>query len=307
MSQRSDTSATETPSRVHSRVSQRFAVRLGASFALALVLVTIHIPVLHRAVFENPALERLDQSGFRYIDDALVKAGAAFGAARAANAFISLLQSTEVEAGIGVGVVVGVGEVLDPLNDLVERFSWVMLAALTSLGVQRFLLEIAPWACVDVLLSLACVLGLVAVWLRPGTGETGMAARAARTLRTIGLRVAVVAVALRLLVPLGALANEYVYDRFLAARQADAAAQVEVFRQQMQEREGQGALEQLSGIRSALQRIRGMVEDFGRHVLELLVLFVIQAAVLPLLTLWMILWLVRRLGSRIDPAPALRE
>jgi hypothetical protein len=42
-------------------------------------------------------------------------------------------------------------------------------------------------------------------------------------------------------------------------------------------------------------------------VLELLVLFVIQAAVLPLLTLWMILWLVRRLGSRIDPGPAARE
>jgi hypothetical protein len=244
MPQRPDSSSPGAPPGAKRHVPQRLAARLGASFALVLVLVTIHIPALHHAVFENPALERLDQSGFHYIDDALVKAGAAFGAARAANAFISLLQSTEVEAGIGVGVVVGVGEVLDPLNDLVERFSWVMLAALTSLGVQRFLLEIAPWACVDVLLSLACVLGLAAVWLRPDTGQTGIAARAARTLRTIGLRVAVVAVALRLLVPLGALANEYVYDRFLAARQADAAVQVEVFRQQMQEREGQGALEQ---------------------------------------------------------------
>ncbi|MGE4292344.1 MAG: hypothetical protein AB7E32_09055 [Desulfovibrio sp.] len=289
------------------RQKSRLAARLGATAALLLLLVTIHVPLLHDTVFENPALAQLDEAGFQYIDGALVKAGAAFGAARVANAFISLLQSTEVEAGIGVGVVVGVGEVLDPINDLVERFSWVMLAALTSLGVQRFLLEVSPWICVDVLLSLACVVGLVAVWLRPRGNATGRTARIAHTLRVVGVRVAVLAVAVRLLVPLGALANEYVYERFLAARQADASAQVELFRQQMRERENQGALERLSSVRAALERLQGMMEDFGKHVLELLVLFVIQAAVLPLATLWIIFWLMRRLGARVGMTPALRE
>lgn len=269
--------------------------RLTISVALLLVLTAIHVPVLHQTVFENPALQRLDQAGFNYLDDALVKAGAAFGAARAANAFISLLQSTEVEAGIGVGVIVGIGEVLDPVNDLVERFSWIMLAALTSLGIQRFLLEVAPWACVSVLLTLACLLGLAGVWL--GAWQKGNAReRKARNLRLLGTRIAVAAIALRLLVPLGALANEYIYGKFLAARQSEAAAQVEVFRQQMQERESQGALEQLSGVRSALERLGSMVENFGEHVLQLLVLFVIQAALLPLASLWVILWIVRRLG-----------
>ena len=32
-------------------------------------------------------------------------------------------------------------KVLDPINDLAERFSWVMLVNTASLGIQRILME----------------------------------------------------------------------------------------------------------------------------------------------------------------------
>ncbi len=38
-------------------------------------------------------------------------------------------------------VIVAIGEVLDPINDLVEQFSLVMLASMTSLGIQKILLN----------------------------------------------------------------------------------------------------------------------------------------------------------------------
>ena len=40
----------------------------------------------------------------------------------------------------GVGVTLSIGELLDPFNDMVERFSWVMLLTSVSLGIQKILL-----------------------------------------------------------------------------------------------------------------------------------------------------------------------
>ena len=42
---------------------------------------------------------------------------------------------------VGVGVTLTIGEVLDPLNDLVERFAWLALVASVSLGLQMTLGE----------------------------------------------------------------------------------------------------------------------------------------------------------------------
>jgi hypothetical protein len=66
-----------------------------------------------------------------------------FAVARTLNGVISAAQGTEValEPG-GVGVVLSVGEILDPINDLIERFSAVMLIAASSLGLQALLLNI---------------------------------------------------------------------------------------------------------------------------------------------------------------------
>ena len=45
----------------------------------------------------------------------------------------------------GVGVIFTLGQILDPINDLIERFSSVMLVAASSLGLQILLLNITSW------------------------------------------------------------------------------------------------------------------------------------------------------------------
>ena len=66
----------------------------------------------------------------------------AFGLARALNGAISVIQGTELELHpAGVGVSFAPGQLIDPINDLVERFSWLMLASSTSLGVQKILMS----------------------------------------------------------------------------------------------------------------------------------------------------------------------
>ena len=71
----------------------------------------------------------VDDFGDRYTTKALTQATVTYGISRGINSVVSVLQSTEVSIGIAS---VSPGEFLDPLNDLIERFSWIMMMAMAS-------------------------------------------------------------------------------------------------------------------------------------------------------------------------------
>ena len=79
----------------------------------------------------------IDDNAKKIVDDSFKQSVIVFGSAKALNGVISLAQGTEINLPF---VVVAVGEILDPINDLVEQFSLIMLASLVSLGIQKILL-----------------------------------------------------------------------------------------------------------------------------------------------------------------------
>ena len=91
----------------------------------------------------------------------------AYAAAKGINAVILVIQESElqVEPG-GIAVTIAVGEVLDPVNDMIERFSWIMLVSLLSLGIQKALIVIAPWLIISVLLNISLIGMPPALWLK---------------------------------------------------------------------------------------------------------------------------------------------
>ena len=93
-------------------------------------------------------LHPLDDAAAPEVEAGLKRALTSFAAARALNAVISVAQGTEVAVQpAGVGVTFAPGQALDPINDLVEQFSTLMLAASVSFGIQRALLGAgAHWA-----------------------------------------------------------------------------------------------------------------------------------------------------------------
>ena len=78
-----------------------------------------------------------------YTDESIRNAALTYATARGINGLVSVLQSTEVEAGVIVSGSMTIGEVLDPLNDMIERFSSVMAWVLASLAAQKLLLLLA--------------------------------------------------------------------------------------------------------------------------------------------------------------------
>ncbi len=80
----------------------------------------------------------IDDNAKKLVDESFKQSVIVFGSAKALNAVISLAQGTELNLPF---VIVAVGEILDPINDLVEQFSLVMLVSMVSLGIQKILLN----------------------------------------------------------------------------------------------------------------------------------------------------------------------
>jgi len=104
----------------------------------------------------------LDDYADDYTNESIRNAALTYASARGINALVSVLQSTEIEAGVIVSGSMTIGEVLDPLNDMIERFSSVMTWVLASLAAQKLLLLLASHV---LFLYLVAVLGVVSLLL----------------------------------------------------------------------------------------------------------------------------------------------
>ena len=92
-----------------------------------------------------------------YINQSILDAGIIYAAARGINAIVSVIQSADINLLIAS---VSPGEMLDPINDLVERFSQVMTLSIASLALQKILLLVAKHNLFNVLLTVSGLLFL---------------------------------------------------------------------------------------------------------------------------------------------------
>lgn len=248
-------------------------------------------------------MKPIDNSSQSQLDSALTRAMIGFGLARTLNGVISVAQGTEFAVQpAGVGVNFSPGEILDPINDLVERFSWVMLLATSSLGVQKILLEVSSWAGISVLLAGA---GLFFLLTRMRNSSVARMADIAGKLLLVMLLV-------RFLIPVGSLANDWVYKQFLQPRYEQSSAQLEIASnrireistRQTQPEQSDGSLKDrakkfYSSMTSKFD-FDGMLDDYknsaenvSEHAINLIVVFMLQTIVFPLLFLYLIYRLFR--------------
>ncbi|MDH4041054.1 MAG: hypothetical protein OEV88_10410 [Gammaproteobacteria bacterium] len=144
---------------------------------------------------------RFDTLSANYIDQALVNAGVIYATARGINALVSMLQGTELDV---VMLTFSIGELLDPVNDLIERFSGIMLIALGSLAMQKILLGMVSHRIFNMLLTMLAL----------GTGAA-LLARQQRPYQVL-LRAFVVIAFVRFSLGLVVLANNWVDVYFLS-------------------------------------------------------------------------------------------
>ncbi|HGG60004.1 MAG TPA: hypothetical protein ENK26_08845 [Gammaproteobacteria bacterium] len=244
----------------------------------------------------------LDQRGEAYLQQGLKRALITFAVARGLNGVISVAQETEVslEPG-GVGVVLEPGQILDPVNDLIERFSWVMLASSTSLGLQKLMASIAAWRIFAWAIAL-WTLGVIAlIWW---SGNALISQRWKQRL----IRATAMFLLLRFLAPMMAFSSEAVYGLFLQDRyeqslQALQSAREAVGRAEENAPPSAGSVGEsifdkarrlYQSTRNSVhigQRLEELSEVASRateSAIELIVIFLFQTILFPLAFLWLL-------------------
>ena len=243
-------------------------------------------------------MKPIDNSSQSQLDSALTRAMIGFGLARTLNGVISVAQGTEFAVQpAGVGVNFSPGEILDPVNDLVERFSWVMLLATSSLGVQKILLEVSSWMGISILLGGAGLFFLL----------TRMRNSAVASMADIAGKLLLLMLLVRFLIPLGSIANDWVYHKFLEPRFEQSSQQLEnasdrireISTRQTQPEKSSGSLtdraKNLYNSMTSKFDFDGMLNDYkqsaenvSEHAVNLIVVFVLQTVLFPLLFLYLI-------------------
>jgi len=85
---------------------------------------------------------------------------------RSINAALSVVQNSSLLLGVGVQVDMAIGQVVNPINDFLDRFSWVLLFALISLGIQDFIIVLAQTSILNGLLTISILLVIFSFYKR---------------------------------------------------------------------------------------------------------------------------------------------
>ncbi|MGM0985119.1 MAG: hypothetical protein ACQEXG_17165 [Pseudomonadota bacterium] len=107
-----------------------------------------------------------------YVNASTVQAFSAYAAARVLNAAISIAASFNIDAELSFGAGVGAGiqplQILDPLNDLIEQYSLAMKFSISSLVIQKILVEAASTLIFKLFLTFLAIILVASLYVRDG-------------------------------------------------------------------------------------------------------------------------------------------
>ena len=249
----------------------------------------------------------IDSTAETYFRDSITKAGVSYGVCRVINATVSVIKESSLELEpAGIGLSLAVGQIVDPINDMVERVSNVLVMSITSLGVQELAYEISL-TLVPLIVALLLLILSVLVWFR---NERIL------KLQRIVLNVLVIASIARFCLPISSLANEFLQETFFEdkiveanTKLADGTADLNKLKDvHVPKYEGvigtiensasylkQKSIDFKTAIAITIENKTVIVENLLQLTFLYLGIFIIQVLVLPLMTFWFLMRLVNSL------------
>ena len=248
----------------------------------------------------------VDSSTDGYFQQAITKAGLAYATCRTINASVSIVQNSSLQLEpAGIGLSLAVGQALDPIDDMTERLSDVMVTAITSLGVQKLAYEIGV-SFVPPILGACLLVWSMLIWIEH---------EKAAALRNHLLQALLLVAVFRFCLPVSSVACAYVQDHFFDARIANARQQLALGSAEL-DALADLSLPEVDGVLGTIENSTAFlkkkaadfkdvmvytVDHMGRIIDSLLNLtflyvgiFLLQVVVLPLLSFWV---LVKTAGS----------
>lgn len=247
----------------------------------------------------------LDATALTRVDEGFQRALASYAIARTLNAVISVAQGTEVSVQVGVGATFAPGQVLDPLNDLVEQFGDWMLAASVTFGIMHVLLEISSFWIFSALLSLSATAWL---WLRWRQGAVPALLK----------KTVIVLLLVRFAVPVAMIGSDWTFKQFmqtdynqhlsgidtnakvLEGEARPVEAQQDTTPALVANEHSFGWFSKMMNapkyFETKMEKMKELAEQSITHMLKLIVIFLLQTLIIPIV----LLWILYRMGIVMD-------
>ncbi len=245
----------------------------------------------------------IDENALKIHDEAFERAMIAFGLAKGLNAVISVIQGTELSfAPVGIGLTFTIGEVLDPFNDMVERFSWVMLLASVSLGIQKTVLILSSKVFLQFSLALSIFISLSFIWSK---------ALRYKNIFIVSLRFLILLLILRFAAVLFVYSSELLYNSVLANEFHSSKEVLNNTKERLEDIQNKNKdmlkskkesawyeldvtskykdLKSKLNISKQLESLQQSIEDASKKIISLITIFVIESVLMPLLFLWILI------------------
>jgi len=253
-------------------------------------------------------LPYLDRAADEYFQKSIKASLITYGTLRTVNAAISLVQESEVEASpAGIGLSIAAGQVLDPVNDIVERGSNLMETSIMAMGALKILKELADLIALRLLAGLLLLAALLRTF------------RALHGLVALISKLCLVLLIARLALPAAGLANLFLdtiyFDGRIKAQQTRLEPFADVSQQPFRatdvpdDRSFMDHLQEVLNPATYLKKLQtsySQVKENAGHIVESTVQMSIlylgkllfQVVLIPVLSFWLLLKTVDALFSR---------
>lgn len=266
---------------------------IGVSFAILLTFTSgLRIPLI-------------DTKTDNYFHEAITKAGITYATCRAINASVSIIQNSDIDLSpTGMGISLAVGRVLDPINDMTERLSNVLVTAITSLGIQKMTYDISI-SLVPYLLSICLFILSILIWFN--------------NVQVIGFQQGIIKIILVLIIarfclPLSSLANDFVNEHYFTSQISEAEKRLELESPKVDvakdfsmpkddsileiiKYSASSIKQKAIEFKNAFNNILSNTENIIENLLKLTILYVemllTQIIILPLLSFWLFVKLAK--------------
>ena len=234
----------------------------------------------------------IDDNAKKLVDESFKQSVIVFGSAKALNAMISLAQGTQINLPF---VTVAVGEILDPINDLVEQFSLVMLASMVSLGIQKILLNFVTTDIYNYLLFTSIIIFNFWLFKRFTNDEK---------IRNLFFKITFILLFLRFAIPMMAYVNEVSYNYFvkpqynieelnkdiLEVKDNVSKINQETITQKQDSSFFNKVMEKFdsSYYEKKVNEYKDAVDNSSQYIIDLIIVFIFQTIFLPIIFLFLL-------------------
>lgn len=255
-------------------------MKIARDIALILVLLGV-LACSWMAPMDVPAMTQVDAG--------LKRALVSFASARTLSGVLSVIQAAQVDIQpAGLGVTLSPGQLLAPVNELVKHFADLMLLACIAFGIQKVLISISGYWLISLSLTLVSL-----VWAASHYRQ----GHAPRLLS----RALVLMLMLRFAIPVAVLGTDVLSQKFLAEDYAAAQSAIDTTTSDADKvkpaeppvNDGKGWLPQMpnwvpsmSEVKDRYAKMKHAVEQSTEHIVKLMVVFLLQTLLLPLLMIW---------------------